>query len=84
MHLSSRFAADGFEVAVIEDRPHLQDVILGRDGRDEQIDAITTRLRTMGPGRDRRVVLRKFEENAPPFKAVMNPTRPPRPPVFGP
>ncbi|ELZ29430.1 mannonate dehydratase [Halosimplex carlsbadense 2-9-1] len=48
LELSNRFADAGLDLAVIEDRPPLDDAILGRDGRDEQIETVKTLLRNMG------------------------------------
>ena len=44
----NRFADAGLELDVIEDRPPLDDAILGREGRDEQIQTVKTLLRNMG------------------------------------
>jgi len=44
----NRFADAGLELDVIEDRPPLDDAILGREGRDEQIETVKTLLRNMG------------------------------------
>jgi len=46
--LKNRFADAGLELDVIEDRPPLDDAILGREGRDEQIETVKTLLRNMG------------------------------------
>ena len=46
--LNNRFADAGLDLAVIEDRPPLDDAILGREGRDEQIETVKTLLRNMG------------------------------------
>lgn len=48
LELSNRFADAGLELSVIEDRPPLDDAILGRAGRDEQIETVKTLLRNMG------------------------------------
>ena len=48
LELSNRFADAGLDLAVIEDRPPLDDAILGREGRDEQIETVKTLLRNMG------------------------------------
>ncbi|MFB6151724.1 MAG: mannonate dehydratase [Haloarculaceae archaeon] len=48
LELKNRFADAGFELDVIEDRPPLDDAILGREGRDEQIETVKTLLRNMG------------------------------------
>jgi len=48
LELNNRFADAGLDLAVIEDRPPLDDAILGREGRDEQIETVKTLLRNMG------------------------------------
>ncbi|QPV64657.1 mannonate dehydratase [Halosimplex litoreum] len=48
LELKNRFADAGLDLAVIEDRPPLDDAILGREGRDEQIETVKTLLRNMG------------------------------------
>ncbi|WP_436936484.1 mannonate dehydratase [Halovenus marina] len=48
LHMNERFSDAGFDVDVLEVWPPLDDVILGRDGRDEQIDSVQTMLRNMG------------------------------------
>jgi mannonate dehydratase len=48
LRLKNRLADAGFELDVVEDRPPLDDAILGRDGRDEQIETVKTLLRNMG------------------------------------
>ena len=48
LDLTNRFADAGLDLAVIEDRPPLDDAILGREGRDEQIETVKTLLRNMG------------------------------------
>ncbi len=46
--MRNRFEDAGFEVAVIEDRPPMDDVMAGGPARDEQIETIKGLLRTMG------------------------------------
>jgi mannonate dehydratase len=48
LELKNRFADAGFDLDVIEDRPPLDKAILGREGRDEQIETVKTLLRNMG------------------------------------
>ena len=48
LELDNRFADAGFSLDVIEDRPPVDDAILGRDGRDEQIEVVKTLLENMG------------------------------------
>ncbi|WP_436930134.1 mannonate dehydratase [Halosimplex halobium] len=48
LELKNRFADAGLDLAVVEDRPPLDDAILGREGRDEQIETVKTLLRNMG------------------------------------
>jgi mannonate dehydratase len=48
LEMRNRFADHGFEVDVIESRPPMEDVVLGREGRDEEIEAVETLLRNMG------------------------------------
>jgi mannonate dehydratase len=45
---ANRFADAGLDLTVIEDRPPLDDAILGRDGRDEQIETVKTLIENMG------------------------------------
>ncbi len=46
--MRDRFADAGFEISVIESRPPVDDAILGREGRDEQIETVTSLLENMG------------------------------------
>jgi mannonate dehydratase len=48
MEMQSRFRERGLSLDVIESRPPMDDVVLGREGRDEQIDAVCELLRNMG------------------------------------
>jgi mannonate dehydratase len=43
-----RYDEYGLDVDVIESRPPMEDAILGREGRDEQIGTVKTLLRSMG------------------------------------
>lgn len=43
-----RFADRGFSLEVIESRPPMEDVVLGRDGRDEAIESVCELIRNMG------------------------------------
>ena len=44
----TRFADHGFSLDVVEDRPPMQETVLGRPGRDEEIQTVKTMLRNMG------------------------------------
>jgi mannonate dehydratase len=46
--LRNRFRDRGFSLDVVESRPPMEKVVLGREGRDEQIAAVCTLLRNMG------------------------------------
>lgn len=48
LRLRNRFRDSGLEVAVMEDRPPVDDAILGREGRDEQIAIVQEMLRNLG------------------------------------
>jgi mannonate dehydratase len=48
LDLQNRFAEAGLDLDVIESRPPLDDAILGREGRDEQIETVKTLLENMG------------------------------------
>jgi len=48
LELQNRFADHGFDVDVVESRPPMENVVLGREGRDEKIEAVQTLLRNMG------------------------------------
>jgi mannonate dehydratase len=48
LELQNRFADHGFDVDVVESRPPMENVVLGREGRDEEIEAVQTLLRNMG------------------------------------
>jgi mannonate dehydratase len=48
LYMTNRFRDAGFEVDVVENRPPMRDVVLGREGRDEQIETVKTLLRNMG------------------------------------
>ncbi|WP_254280643.1 mannonate dehydratase [Haloarcula marina] len=46
--LQTRLEESGLELAVIEGRPPMDKIILGRDGREEQAEAVCTLLENMG------------------------------------
>jgi mannonate dehydratase len=48
LELDSRFEEAGLSLDVIESRPPVDDAILGREGRDEQIEVVKQMLRNMG------------------------------------
>ncbi|MEF8852331.1 MAG: mannonate dehydratase [Haloarculaceae archaeon] len=48
LEMQNRFGDHGFEVDVIESRPPMEDVVLGRPGRDAQIDAVCELVANMG------------------------------------
>jgi mannonate dehydratase len=48
LELDSRFEEAGLSLDVIESRPPVDDAILGREGRDEQIEVVKEMLRNMG------------------------------------
>jgi mannonate dehydratase len=43
-----RFADHGFSLDVVEDRPPMTDIVLGREGRDAEIEAVAELVRNMG------------------------------------
>ncbi|MEY7851884.1 mannonate dehydratase [Natrarchaeobius sp. A-rgal3] len=45
---AARFDDHGFSLDVVEDRPPMDDTVLGRDGRDEEIATVKQLLRNMG------------------------------------
>lgn len=44
----NRFEDHGFSLDVVEDRPPMEQTVLGRDGRDEEIETVKRLLRNMG------------------------------------
>ncbi|ESS05303.1 MAG: D-mannonate dehydratase [uncultured archaeon A07HB70] len=44
----TRFGDHGFDLQVVEDRPPMERVVLGQEGRDEDIERVKTLLRNMG------------------------------------
>ena len=44
----NRFEDHGLSLAVVEDRPPMTNTVLGRDGRDEEIETVKSLLRNMG------------------------------------
>ncbi|WP_225333527.1 mannonate dehydratase [Halomicrobium urmianum] len=44
----NRFADHGLSLEVVEDRPPMTDTVLGREGRDEEIETVKQLLRNMG------------------------------------
>jgi mannonate dehydratase len=45
---SNRFSDHGFSLDVVEDRPPMEKTVLGKEGRDEEIEEVKTLLRNMG------------------------------------
>jgi hypothetical protein len=72
LELENRYSDNGLDLRVIEDRPPLDDAILGRPGRDEQIETHLDRCRIALAERptDRlivvgeRTVLDEFDDDA--------------------
>ena len=48
MQTKSRFEDHGFDLDVVEDRPPMEKTVLGKEGRDEEIEAVKQLLRNMG------------------------------------
>jgi len=44
----NRFADHGFTLDVVEDRPPMEKTVLGKEGRDEEIETVKTLIRNMG------------------------------------
>lgn len=44
----TRFADHGFSLEVIEDRPPMERTVLGQEGRDDEIEAVTSLIEHMG------------------------------------
>ncbi|WP_436936574.1 mannonate dehydratase [Halovenus marina] len=48
MRTRNRFADQGFSLDVVEDRPPMQNVVRGTDGRDAEIETVKNLIRNMG------------------------------------
>jgi len=48
LETKNQFADHGFSLDVVEDRPQMEKTVLGREGRDEEIEIVKTLLRNMG------------------------------------
>ncbi|WP_254280796.1 mannonate dehydratase [Haloarcula marina] len=48
MKTNNRFADHGFSLNVVEDRPPMEKTVLGKPGRDEEIEIVKQLLRNMG------------------------------------